>query len=87
MVEFIADDCILRAKQGLKQPRVGIKAAGVQDGVLCAMEGTDATLQLLVKVLRGWGKGERALSGVNHETTAAGLYAFGTGCACCLMPP
>jgi hypothetical protein len=44
MVEFIADDCVIRPQQCLKEACVCVKAAGVQDGVLRAMEGADARL-------------------------------------------
>ncbi len=51
MVELITYYCILWSQYGLKQPSVGIKAGGEEDGVLHAVVGTDLLLQLFVHIL------------------------------------
>ena len=51
VVQFVRDDGILRAQQGLEQAAVGVKAGGVKDGVVHAQKFGKLTLQLLVDIL------------------------------------
>ncbi len=41
MVQLVADHCILGRQDRLKQACIGVKAGGVQDGVLGAVESGD----------------------------------------------
>jgi hypothetical protein len=52
VVERVADDGVLGAQDLLEEPRVGVEAGGVEDGVVHAVEASDLPLQLLVDVLR-----------------------------------
>lgn len=51
MVELVAEQSIILCQQSLKQTSVGVKAAGIENGVLPAMETRYLLLQLLVDIL------------------------------------
>ena len=51
VVQGVGDDGILRPEQGLKDPAVGVEAAGEKDGVLGTEEPRDPGLELQVQVL------------------------------------
>ena len=47
VVESVGEDGVLGAEDLLKEAGVGVEAAGVQDGVIAAVEGGDLGLQFL----------------------------------------
>jgi hypothetical protein len=49
VVERVRDDCVVGTQQRLKQPRIGVKAAAIQDGVLGPVVARDAVLELAVQ--------------------------------------
>ncbi len=49
VVQLVRDDGILRAQQLLKDPGVGVEAAGVKYGVFLTMEARDLPLKVLFK--------------------------------------
>ena len=51
MVQLVADHGVLRGKQGLKQPPIGVKAGGIENGVVRAQKAGDFLLQGLMDVL------------------------------------
>ena len=51
VVELVADGAVFLLEQHLKQPSIGIKATGIQDGVFPPMEGRDLAFKLFVNVL------------------------------------
>ena len=52
MVELVRKHGILFSKHHLKQTSIGVKAAGIQNGIVPAMERCYLSLQLLVNVLK-----------------------------------
>ena len=63
VVELVTKHGILWCESNLKQPGVGVKATGIQNGVLSIVELSDFFLQLQVDILgereRGAGDGGR----------------------------
>ena len=51
VVQFIAEDRVLRTQKGLEHTAVGVEARTVEDGVLRAQELAEPSLQLLVQLL------------------------------------
>mmetsp|Transcript_49423 Transcript_49423/g.122833 ORF Transcript_49423/g.122833 Transcript_49423/m.122833 type:complete len:400 (+) Transcript_49423:187-1386(+) len=52
VVERIGEHGVLLRQDGLEETCVGVETGGEEDGVLCAVEGGDGVLELLVDVLR-----------------------------------
>lgn len=53
MIQLIRKHSIFLPQQDFKQPCIGIKTAGVENGILLPMEGCYFCLQLSVNVLQG----------------------------------
>ena len=51
VVQFVRNNRVLRPKQRLKQSPVGVKAGGIEDGVVGACELCDAAFKFLVNLL------------------------------------
>lgn len=49
VVELVREDRILRAENLFEQSRVGVEAAGVQDGVLATMELGNLVFEVLIE--------------------------------------
>ena len=60
VVQGVADDSVLRAKERLEEPAIGIEARSVEDGVLGVEVTGDGLLQLLVQILRAADEAHRA---------------------------
>mmetsp|Transcript_64028 Transcript_64028/g.165306 ORF Transcript_64028/g.165306 Transcript_64028/m.165306 type:complete len:265 (-) Transcript_64028:15-809(-) len=59
VIQRIGDHGILGPEDGLEDAGVGIEAAGEEDGVLCAVELADGSLEILVDVLRAADEADR----------------------------
>lgn len=69
MVELIRDQGIISAENGLEDATIGIEAAGIENGIIGAVELADLLLELLVDILGAADKsyGRHAISvGVHH---------------------
>ncbi len=53
VVELVRDDGVFLADQLLEDSGVGVKAAGVKDGILLAMEAGDLALNVLQESING----------------------------------
>ena len=51
MIQLIAQDRVLGAEEGFKEPAVGVHARGVEDGIAGAQEPRDCLLELLMDCL------------------------------------
>ena len=51
VVELVGDDGVLCSEYRLKQAGIGVKAARIQDGVICSVKFGYCCLELLVNVL------------------------------------
>jgi len=51
VVQLVGDDCVLRAKESLEQPAVGVEAGGIEDRVFGAQELADFGFELLMHAL------------------------------------
>ena len=49
VVQFVADDRVLRAEDGLEEPAVGVEARAIEDRVLGAEESRDRRFEFLVQ--------------------------------------
>ena len=52
MVQLVTDEGIFWGEQGFKQPCIGIKAAGIENGILTIVKPGNLLLQLLVDILK-----------------------------------
>lgn len=81
MVQLVRDQGVLLAQKGLEHSQVGVKAGGIQDGILHAQKFGDLPLQFLVLVLGAADEADRghaeapflqAFLGRGHDGRVAG---------------